>query len=139
MIVVLPCDRTFAKPTLPVVMLILATAGFEDDQLTICVMSWIEPSLNVPVAANCCVSPRGTMGIAGVTVMVTSVAGVTLRLAEPVTEPDAAVICVVPAATVITNPEALMEAIAVLAEPQLTWLVKSCVLPSVKVPVAVNC
>ena len=53
MIVVVPSDRVVARPTLPVVILIEATAAFEDDQLTICVMSWIEPSVNVPVATNC--------------------------------------------------------------------------------------
>jgi len=71
--------------------------------------------------------------------MVTSVAGVTVSVAEPVTEPDVAVICVVPAARVMANPEALIEAIALVADPQLTWLVRFCVLPSVNVPVAVNC
>jgi hypothetical protein len=38
-IVVVPCDRAVARPTVPVVMLMEATAGFEDDQLTVWVMS----------------------------------------------------------------------------------------------------
>ena len=71
--------------------------------------------------------------------MLTSVAGVTVRVAEPIMEPDVAVICVVPVAAVSVSPSELGDAIAVLDEAQLTWLVRFCVLPSVNVPVAVNC
>lgn len=73
------------------------------------------------------------------TVIVTRAAAVTVKVAEPVTVPDVAVIWVVPVATVIATPTALMDAIEVLADVQVTWLVRFWVLPSVKVPVAVNC
>ena len=53
MIVLVPCDRAVANPMVPVVMLMEATAAFEEDQLTVCVMSWMDLSLKVPVAANC--------------------------------------------------------------------------------------
>lgn len=72
------------------------------------------------------------------TVTVTSVAAVTVRVAEPVTEPDVAVICVVPVAAVSARPRELIDATVVFATPQLTWLVRFCVLPSVNVPIAVN-
>lgn len=71
--------------------------------------------------------------------MLTNVAGVTVRVAEPVMEPDVAVICVVPVAEVSASPRELTDAIAVFADAQLTWVVRFCVLPSVYVPVAVNC
>ena len=50
---VVPCDKALARPMVPVVMLMEATAAFEEDQLTICVMSWMDLSVNVPVAVNC--------------------------------------------------------------------------------------
>lgn len=50
---VMPCDRAVARPMLPVVMLMEAIPGLDDDQLTVCVMSWIDLSVNVPVAVNC--------------------------------------------------------------------------------------
>lgn len=53
LMMVVPCDRAVASPMVPVVMLMEATVAFEDDQLDVCVMSWIEPSVNVPVAVNC--------------------------------------------------------------------------------------
>ena len=59
--------------------------------------------------------------------------------AEPDTAPALAVIVVVPAATALPNPEALMVAIPVLEEVQVTELVMFTVVPSVKLPVAVNC
>jgi hypothetical protein len=102
-------------------------------------MSWILPSLKVPVAVNCCVSPSGSDGIAGVTEIVDSVAAVTVRFPEPTTEPNVAVICVVPVAAVIASPVALTDAIEVLADAQLTWVVRFRVLPSVNMPVAANC
>ena len=71
--------------------------------------------------------------------MVNSVAAVTVRVALPVIEPDVALICIEPVPAVITKPAALTDAIEVLADAQLTWVVRFCVLPSVKVPVAVNC
>lgn len=38
-IVVVPCNRAVASPIVPVVMLMEATEGTEDDQLTVCVIS----------------------------------------------------------------------------------------------------
>jgi hypothetical protein len=45
----------------------------------------------------------------------------------------------VPTATPLASPLALMVATVVVAEAQVTWLVMFWVLPSEYVPVAVNC
>lgn len=79
----------------------------------------------------------------GVTARETSVAGVTVRVVEPETLPDVAVIVVEPAATEVAIPlepvALLIEAAPVLEELQLTDAVISCVVLSENVPVAVNC
>ena len=62
------------------------------------------PSLNVPVAVNCCLFPAAIVGAAGVTAIETSVAGVTVKVVEPFNGPEVAVIVVVPAATLLARP-----------------------------------
>ena len=74
--------------------------------------------------------------------MDTRVAAFTVRPVEPDTPPDAAVIVVDPAATAVANPlepAALLMVAVPFEEVQVTVLVKSCVVLSEKVPVAVNC
>ena len=48
------------------------------------------------MAVNCCVRPAATDGAAGVTEIDVNTAAVTVNVAEPVTEPEVAVIVVVP-------------------------------------------
>ncbi len=97
------------------------------------------PSVYVPVAVNCSGIPAATEGSAGVTAMETSAGAVTVRVVEPETEPEVAEINEVPSLSVEAIPVALMVAVAVVAEAQVTEFVKFCVLPSVYVPMAVNC
>ncbi len=68
-----------------------------------------------------------------------SVAGVTVRVADPDIVPDVTVIVVVPAATDVANPPALIVATLVLDETQVEVDVRSCVVLSENVPVATNC
>ena len=78
--------------------------------------------------------------VAGATDIETSVpvgAGVTVRLELPEMEPREALIVLVPGATAVATPELLTVATAVELELQLAWLVTSCVVPSLNVPVAV--
>lgn len=77
-------------------------------------------------------------GLVGVTSMDTSVAGVTESVVDPVMLPDAAVIVVEPGATAAADP-LLTVATPVLDELQVTDAVRSCVVLSVNVPVAVHC
>ena len=88
---------------------------------------------------NCCVNPFATDGLAGVTAIDTNVAGPTVSTVDPDTAPEVAVIVLVPTATAVAKPTAVIVAVAVVPELQVTWLVRFCVLLSEYVPVAVNC
>jgi hypothetical protein len=69
-----PVPTPVAKP----VALIVATPVAAEFQVTCVVMSIKEPSENIPVAVNCCVSPLAIEGFAGVTAMFCRVAAVTV-------------------------------------------------------------
>ncbi len=79
----------------------------------------------------------------GVTDRETSVAGVTVRVVDPEMLPEVAVIVAVPAAADTASPlepaVLLIDATPVLDEFQVTVDVRSCVVLSENVPVAMNC
>lgn len=83
------------------------------------------------------------LGIAGVTVIETSAAGVTVRVVDPLMFPAVAVIVVCPSDTLAACPMAgavaLTVAIPGVDEFQDTEVVTSKVLPSLNVAVAANC
>jgi hypothetical protein len=83
------------------------------------------------------------LGFVGVTAMDASVAGVTVRVVDPVVLPDVAVIVVEPAATEVADPlepaALLMVATAAADELQVTAVVRFWVVLSEYVPVAMNC
>lgn len=137
--VVVPAPTLVASPWLPAVLLMVATVGVEELQITEVVRSCVLPSVKVPVPANCWVVPCTIVALAGVTTSETRVAAVTVRVVDPLTPLEAAVIVVVPIALLVASPVVLMVATVVCEELQVTEVVRSCVLPSVKVPVAVNC
>ncbi len=62
-IVLVPCARVDANPTL----LIVATVDCEELHVTVLVRFCVLLSVYVPVAVNCCVLPLATDGFAGVT------------------------------------------------------------------------
>ncbi len=95
--------------------------------------------MNVPVAVNCCVVPSGIVEVAGVITIETSVAAVTVSSVELLTLPELAVTVVVPAPLLCASPAVLIVAVVVVSEAQVAELVRSFVVPSVNVPVAVNC
>ena len=99
------------------------------------------PSLYVPVAVNCCDAPVWIDGFVGATAIDVSVtvAAWTVRVVLPVTVPRVARIVEVPAVTPVASPAVVIVAKAVFVELHVTWLVIFCVLPSLYVPVAVNC
>ena len=88
---------------------------------------------------NCCVIPLAIDGFAGVTAMDCSVGAVTVSNVEPTTDPEVALMVLVPAATPVANPPVPILAVAVVPDPHVTDDVRFCVLLSLKVPVAVNC
>jgi hypothetical protein len=82
------------------------------------------------MATNCCLLPLGRLGLAGVTPMETSVAGVTVKVtAGEVMPANAAVMEVVPTATVLAKPLVavvlLMVAVAGVEEVHVTAVVRT--------------
>ena len=134
LMVVLPLATLDARPE----ALIVAAAGVEDVQTTDAEMSCVLLSLKVPVAVNCFVELVDIVEFAGITAMDTKVAAVTVRDAVPLTDPDVAVIVVVPVPTLVASPVVSMVATEFADEDQANE-VNSCVLPSSKLPTAVNC
>ena len=76
--------------------------------------------------------------LGGLTAIESRVAPVTVRVAVPVTEPDFALMVDEPTPTPLARPAELMVAMVDADEAHATE-VNTCVLPSSKVPVAVNC
>jgi len=116
-----------------------AMFGLDDFQVSPLRFEATLPSLNVPVAVNLISVPLEILGLAGFMVMETSWEVETVRVVEPLTEPESALIVVAPAATLVARPCPLMVATAEVEEVQTTTPVTSCVLASLKVPMAVNC
>ena len=90
------------------------------------------------MAVNCLVVPTAMLEFAGLTAMETRVAAVTFNDAVPMTPPDVAVIVAAPVPVVLANPVASILATDVEDEDQVRE-VSNCVLPSSKLPTAVNC
>lgn len=82
------------------------------------------------VAVNCSVMPIGSVGPFGLTETAVIVAAVTDTLVDCETLPNVAVIVVEPAATPVTTPLAVTDAIAGEDEVQATREVRSALLPS---------
>lgn len=125
-IVVVPCNRAFARPA----PLMVATFVLEELQVTEFVRFCVLPLVYVPVAVNCFVSPAAIAEFDGVTAIDTRVGAVTVKRVEPVTGPEAALIVVEPCATLVARPAPVMVATAVVVEVQVTELVRSFVLLS---------
>src|SRR5437667_7578752 len=138
-IVTAPEARALARPWLPTVLLTVATVPSEELQCAVAVTSCVLLSLNVPVAVNCWVVPKGMEAFAGATVMATSAAALTVNVVAPLVLPEVALIVVVPWVRLVAKPVMLMVATPVGLELQVTEFVRSCVLLSLNVPVAVNC
>lgn len=100
-------------------------------------------SVFVPVAVNWGVPPTDNDAFAGVTVMDTSCGELTVSLVAAEIAPSVAVIDVVPGPAVVASPSLpgslLIMAAVGTEELQVTWVVRSWVLRSLYLPVAVNC
>jgi len=83
------------------------------------------------------------LGFGGVTVIDTRAAAVTVSEVEPETLPEVAIMLVEPTATPVANPlepaVSLMVAMELSDDLQFTEVVMSCVVLSVKAPMAANC
>jgi hypothetical protein len=80
----------------------------------------------VPVAVNCLVVPNDIEGAAGLTLMETKVAGVTVSAVEPTTEPKVALIIVCPVARLVASPT--LGALLLIVATPLTVLLQDTVL-----------
>jgi hypothetical protein len=69
-------------------------------------------------------------GLAGVTAIDCRTAAVTVNTVDPTTAPDVALIVLVPVATPVARPLPVIVATPDVAEAQVTWPVKFCVLLS---------
>lgn len=138
-IVVLPVPALVAFPPAP----ITATFTFDDFHV-----AWLDrlivlPSLNFPVAVNCCELPSAMLAAPGEIVMEVSVAFVTCSDAVPTTPAKTAVTVAVPAATPVARPfvPPVSPTVATDAgdDVHVAAFVRFCVLPSRNVPMALNC
>lgn len=106
-------------------------------------MSLVDPSVKVPTAANCCLRPAATDGLVGVTLIETTVAAETVSKVLPVFPPKAAKMVVEPSATLEAIPllpaALLIVALLTSEEAQVACMVRSAVVLSENVPVAMNC
>jgi hypothetical protein len=125
-----PVPTLLATPCAPAALLIVATVGVSELQLTVLVRFCVLPSVNVPVAVNACVVPSGIVGIAGVTAIDTSAAGVTVSVVEPLIVPMVALTVVLPTATVAATPCEFTVATLLFAVLQFTAVLRFSVLPS---------
>ena|SRR5271157_1088979 len=115
------------------------TPGDELDQVTRVVTSLELLSVNVPWALTWVDSPRGMDGLSALTVNETSMAGNIEILAEPLTDPWAAVTVAPPWASPFTCPLGVTAATVGALEAQTTLLLMSLADLSEKVPTALNC
>jgi hypothetical protein len=135
---VVPAATAVTTPFDPVTLLIVAVAGTEDVQVTLGVRFWVELSLYVPVAANCCVVPLAILGTVGVTAIETKAAGVTVSWVEPEMLPSVAVTMVDPTVSPVATPVAATDATVGVEVLQATAAVRFCFELSEYMPVAVN-
>jgi hypothetical protein len=111
--------------------LLMATTGvLLEDQVAVEVMLAVVPLLYVAVAVNCWLEPAVRLEMLGVMAIEVGVAAVTVSAAVPLSPLMEAVMVVVPAATPVARPEALIVTVAVLDEDQVAVLVTVAVEPS---------
>jgi hypothetical protein len=137
-----PTGWAVARPSDPDALLIVAIFSSDELQVTVVVRSCVLLSVYVPVAVNCCVAVLEMLAVSGVMAIEASVAAVTVSPAVPWTDPSVAVIVTEPTPAPVANPY-VPAALLIVATPrfdelQVTDAVRSCVLLSVYVPVAVN-
>ncbi len=125
--VVLPVAALCAKPVKSTV----ATVGTLELQIAVLVRFWVVESVYVPVAVNCWVVPSAMDGLAGVMAIESNTAAVTVKVVELETEPEVAVMFVVPVARLLASPfvPVLLLIVATVAVDELhcTVVVRSCV------------
>ncbi len=142
---VVPAVTGCVTPAVPAALLMVATAGLVEVQVTWVVRFCVELSEYVPVAVKVSLLPSATLGAGGVIAIDTSVADVTVTVVVPARAPQTlatlqvTVIVAVPVPRVLTSPLLLTVAAEGFEDVQVRSALKFCVEVSEKVPVAVNC
>lgn len=126
--VVLPVAALCAKPVESTV----ATVDTLELQLAVLVRFRVVESVYIPVAVNCWLVPTDAMdGLAGVMAIESNTAVVMVKMVEPETDPEVAVMFVVPVARLLASPlvPVLLLIVATIAADELhcTVVVRFCV------------
>jgi hypothetical protein len=139
-ITAVPGSKPETRPMVPRALLTEATSGLLDVKVVNAVTSRVDPSLNVPVAVNCCELRSDIDGLLGVNAMDVSVAGLIVTLIVVVCPVNSvAVIVADPGATPDMTPVDDTVATLGLLVDQEADAVTSTVRAFVNVTVAVNC
>ena len=139
----MPTPTDVATP----VVAMVAVPGVAEAQVTWVVSTCVEASVNVPVATKVAFAPFAIDGVCVVTAIDMRVAAVTLSVVMPTTAvapvPLVAEMTDVPTTRPLARPAVVIEAVAAVAEAQVTMEEMSCVVmtfaASLNVPVATNC
>lgn len=118
-IIALPVECAITLPPL----LTVATVDADEVQLTIFVITWVLPSLNVAVATKFKKVAGASSAVDGVTEIEAIVAEATSSGAEPETPLKVAEMLAVPGATAVAPPPTPMMATAVLSELHIEFIV----------------
>jgi hypothetical protein len=118
---------------------IVATAVFEEVQVTESVRSTVFPFWRMPVAVNCAVSPEESDWLVVVMEIEDRFAAVTVTVVEPLSPFNVALIVAVPDATPVTSPIELTVAMVFSDVDQLAESVTVSVVPLSYAPVATIC
>ena len=135
-IITLPGLNPFASPlSLP----IFATCVLDELHEDCAVRLRVLPSLNVPIASNCSLVVSAIVVFPGRIASDARSAAFTSATVVPLIPSQAAIMVVLPRFSPVASPLAVIDATPLFDELHATVPVMSCVLPSEKVPVAVNC
>lgn len=91
------------------------------------------------MAVKGCAVPNATLAVGGLTAMLIRAKAVTVKVVDPVIVPEVAMMLEVPGVRVLAKPAAFTVTTVWVSEDHVTMLVRSCMLPSLNVPIAVNC
>lgn len=135
-----PAATAVARPSLEGELLTVATLPLDELQCTVAVRSCVPPSLKLPVTVSFCFVPAAIDAVTELTASEVIAAVLTVSVVEPLNDPycariDAVLLCF---ARAIPEPR-LIEAILGCEDDHCTPVVSTSVLPSLKLPTAVNC
>lgn len=127
----MPVATVVTTPLVPAALLIVATLVVSEVQATAEEISWVVPSVKVPVAIKRWLVALAIEGVVGDIAMEVKAALLTTKAEVPVLAPEVAVMTMLPDRILVKRPAESMVAMLLLLEDQVTVDVKSWVVPSV--------